>query len=302
MFFEIENKEHCNIKTKSRIAYPGTLGAHPGTHGPHPSTHGAHPGTHGAVQKNLITPMIILALILSRNMVFIWHDRRNDRQRCRQKRKNRKVAKCQMPGCPKFAQYGWAHGFCKNHALLRGCRPAKKSKAQSQVERAVAGGQCHESGEVEKSQVEKSQVEKSKVEKSQVEKSQAQSQVDSATKAKWELEEKIIQGRITSSGEGWFDEVTELEGREDYEADYEKVLDALEYLGDYSNRDPAVLSCLGLDLLDELELSDVPVAPPANLPPKFWQQMYRRRLRKKTNVTLPKIDIWGLVTLPKIDI
>ena len=160
---------------------------------------------------------------------------------------------------------------------MKKCRkPAKKSKAQSQVERAVAG---------------------------KVEKSQAQSQVDSATKAKWELEEKIIQGRIIA--EGWFDEVTELEGREDYEADYEKVLDALEYLGDYSNRDRAVLSCSGLHLLDEL--SDVPVAPPANprsfhLPPKFWQQMYRRRLRKKTNVTLPKIDIWGLVTLPKIDI
>ena len=114
-----------------------------------------------------------------------------------------------MPGCPKFAQYGWAHGFCKNHALLRGCRtPAKKSKAQSQVERAVAG---------------------------KVEKSQAQSQVDSATKAKWALEGKIIEGRITSQSRkvekrcSMFDEETELEGREDYEADYEKVLQGLEY-------------------------------------------------------------------------
>ena len=202
-----------------------------------------------------------------------------------------------MLGCPKYARRGWCHGFCREHALLRACRPAKKSKAQSQVERAVAQSQ------VEKSQ--SSDSESGSSESRKVEKSQAQSQVDSATKAKWELEEKIIQGRITSSGEGWFDEVTELEGREDYEADYEKVLDALEYLGDYSNRDRAVLSCSGLHLLDEL--SDVPVAPPANprsfhLPPKFWQQMYRRRLRKKTNVTLPKIDIWGLVTLPKIDI
>ena len=55
-----------------------------------------------------------------------------------------------------------------------------------------------------------------------VEKSQAQSQVDCATKAKWALEGKIIEGRITSqSRKVWFDEVTELEGREDYEADYD---------------------------------------------------------------------------------
>ena len=36
-----------------------------------------------------------------------------------------------------------------------------------------------------------------------------------------------------------FDEEIELEGREDYEADYEKVLDGLEYPGDYFNRDKA---------------------------------------------------------------
>ena len=34
-----------------------------------------------------------------------------------------------------------------------------------------------------------------------------------------------------------FDEEIELEGREDYEADYEKVLDGLEYPIPYSNRD-----------------------------------------------------------------
>ena len=150
------------------------------------------------------------------------------------------------------------------------------------------------------------------------EKSKAQSQVDSATKAKWALEGKIIEGRITSqSRKVWFDEVTELEGREDYEADYEKVLDALEDPRDYFNRDKAdarihpvirgimvdnpmskqEFSFSGLHL--SCELSDVPMAPPANpqsfhLPPKFWQQMHLRRLRKKTNVTLPKIDIWGL--------
>ena len=49
------------------------------------------------------------------------------------------------------------------------------------------------------------------------------------------------------------------------------------------------------------ELSDVPVAPPEcpksfHLLPNFWQQMHRRRLRKKTNVTVPSIDIWGLDT------
>ena len=49
------------------------------------------------------------------------------------------------------------------------------------------------------------------------------------------------------------------------------------------------------------ELSDVPVAPPEcpksfHLLPNFWQQMHRRRLGKKTNVTVPSIDIWGLDT------
>ena len=200
-----------------------------------------------------------------------------------------------MRGCPKFAHYGWAHGFCKKHALLRGCRTlAKKSKAQNQVERAVAG---------------------------KVEKSQAQSQVDSATKAKWALEGKIIKDRIKSScikDRIKFDEETELEGREDYEADYEKVLQGLEYPGYYSNRlrATAAVECPSIHaiMMDNpmskhefsfsgshllCELSDVPVAPPANpqsfhLPPKFWQQMHLRRLRKKTNVTLPKIDIWCL--------
>jgi hypothetical protein len=57
-----------------------------------------------------------------------------------------------------------------------------------------------------------------------VEGSQAQSQVDSATKATW--------ARCSM-----FDEEIELEGREDYEADYEKVLDGLEYPIPYSNRD-----------------------------------------------------------------
>ena len=74
-------------------------------------------------------------------------------------------------------------------------------------------------------------------------KSRAQSQVDSATKAKWTLEGKIIEGRITSQsrkGEkrcSMFDEEIELEGREDYEADYEEVLDGLKYPTDYSNCD-----------------------------------------------------------------
>ena len=74
-------------------------------------------------------------------------------------------------------------------------------------------------------------------------KSRAQSQVDSATKTKWALEGKIIEGRITSQSRkvekrcSMFDEEIELEGREDYEADYEKVLDGLEYPIPYSNRD-----------------------------------------------------------------
>ena len=226
--------------------------------------------------------------------MFFWHDQRTDKQRNRVKRKRVRVyARCLLAGCKNHGRRGWCHGFCKQHARLRECRkPAKKSKAQSQVERAVAG---------------------------KVEKSQAQSQVDSATKAKWALEGKIIEGRITSqSRKVWFDEETELEGREDYEADYEKVLEGLEHPCYYSGRlraDAAVefpsiqaimmdnpmskheFSFSGSHLL--CELSDVPVAPPANpqsfhLPPKLWQQMHLRRLRKKTNVTLPKIDIWGL--------
>ena len=68
-----------------------------------------------------------------------------------------------------------------------------------------------------------------------MEKSKVESQVDNATKAKWALEGKIIEGRITSQSsrvekrpaEDWFDEETELEGRQDYEADYKKVIDAL---------------------------------------------------------------------------
>ena len=225
--------------------------------------------------------------------MFFWQDKRTDKQRNRVKRKRVRVhTRCLVAGCPNHSRRGWCHGFCQQHALLRECRkPAKKSKAQSQVKREV---------EVKD------------------EKSKAQSQVDSATKAKWALEGKIIQGRITSqSRKVWFDEVTELEGREDYEADYEKVLDALEDPRDYFNRDKAdarihpvirgimvdnpmskqEFSFSGLHL--SCELSDVPMAPPANpqsfhLPPKFWQQMHLRRLRKKTNVTLPKIDIWGL--------
>ena len=109
-----------------------------------------------------------------------------------------------------------------------------------------------------------------------------------------------------------------MEGREDYEADYEKVLQGLEYPCYYSSRlrATAAVECPSIHaiMMDNpmskhefsfsgshllCELSDVPVAPPANpqsfhLPPKFWQQMHLRRLRKKTNVTLPKIDIWGL--------
>ena len=228
--------------------------------------------------------------------MFFWHDKRTEKQRNRVKRKRVRVhARCLLPGCPNHSRRGWCHGFCQQHALLRECRkPAKKSKAQSQVERAVAG---------------------------KVEKSQAQSQVDSATKAKWALEGKIIKDRIKSScikDRIKFDEETELEGREDYEADYEKVLQGLEYPCYYSSRlrATAAVECPSIHaiMMDNpmskhefsfsgshllCELSDVPVAPPANpqsfhLPPKFWQQMHLRRLRKKTNVTLPKIDIWGL--------
>jgi len=163
-----------------------------------------------------------------------------------------------------------------------------------------------------------------------VDKSQTQSQVEIATKAKWALEGKIIEGRITSeSAKDWFDEETELEGRQDYEADYKKVLHGLEHpclhlRKDIAQMNPVIggivlddpmsnqeLSFSGSNLFERAgrgaverasrELSDVPVASPEcpksfHLLPNFWQQMHRRRLRKKTNVTVPNIDIWGLDT------
>ena len=129
--------------------------------------------------------------------------------------------------------------------------------------------------------------------------------------------------------EDWFDEETELEGRQDYEADYKKVIDGLEHpclhlRKDIAQMHPVIrgitlddpmsnqeLSFSGSNLFERAgrgaveragrELSDVPVASPEcpksfHLLPNFWQQMHRRRLRKKTNVTVPNIDIWGLDT------
>ena len=213
--------------------------------------------------------------------MFFWHDKRTDKQRNRVKRKRVRVhARCFLPGCPNHSRRGWCHGFCQQHALLRECRKPAKTALRVQKTR-----------------------------------------VERVTKAKWALEGKIIKDRIKSScikDRIKFDEETELEGREDYEADYEKVLQGLEYPGYYSNRlrATAAVECPSIHaiMMDNpmskhefsfsgshllCELSDVPVAPPANpqsfhLPPKFWQQMHLRRLRKKTNVTLPKIDIWGL--------
>ena len=209
------------------------------------------------------------------------YDFRTDLER----RRTRKPKEYKCPLCGRFAQRGWSQGFCHKHALQKGCKkPTIHQKAQSQVERV--------------------------------------------TRRKLALEEKIIKDRLditTKANRGMedqikFDEETELEGREDYEADYEKVLQGLQHPCYYDRllREAAAVGkpstkATMMDKMDNpmskhefsfsgshlCELSDVPVAPPANaqsfhLPPKLWQQMHLRRLRKKTNVTLPKIDIWGL--------
>ena len=56
----------------------------------------------------------------------------------RRRKRTRQGPKCLL--CTNFGQRGWAQGFCQKCALQKGCKkPPKKSKAQSQVERAVAG-------------------------------------------------------------------------------------------------------------------------------------------------------------------
>ena len=218
------------------------------------------------------------AICINRRRGF---DLRTDLERRR--KRTRKEPKCHL--CGRFAQRGWAQGFCHKHAQTKGCtKPTIHQKAQSQVERV--------------------------------------------TRRKLALEGKIIKDRLditTKANRGMedqikFDEETELEGREDYEADYEKVLQGLQHPCYYDRRLRAAaavgkpsIKAIMMDKMDNpmskhefsfsgshlCELSDVPVAPPANaqsfhMPPKLWQQMHLRRLRKKTNVTLPKIDIWGL--------
>ena len=85
-----------------------------------------------------------------------------------------------MLGCTRFAHYGWACGFCKYHARLRGCRKP-----------------CHA---LEKKP------------KAKMEKSKPQSQVEIATEAKWAVEGKIIQSRII-----WQSQKVEKRAAEDWE-------------------------------------------------------------------------------------
>ena len=150
-----------------------------------------------------------------------------------------------------------------------------------------------------------------------MEKSKPQSQVEIATEEEWAMKRKMIKDRIKSSCNKdpiKFDEETELEGREDHEADYEKVPDGLAAPGSFSNRGWAdaaehpVLQAVVVDNpMSKHEFSSsgslpvaspaaMPVAPPVNshsfrVPPKLWQQVHLRRLRKKTQ--LPRIDIWA---------
>jgi hypothetical protein len=73
-------------------------------------------------------------------MVFIWDDRRSDKQRGRKKlkREKRRKPKCLMPECGRFAHYGWAFGLCQRHAIMRGCSKAANKSAAGKVEKRSA--------------------------------------------------------------------------------------------------------------------------------------------------------------------
>ena len=50
-----------------------------------------------------------------------------------------------MPECGQFAQYGWAGGFCKRHAIMRGCsKAANKSAACGAMEKREADAEVAE--------------------------------------------------------------------------------------------------------------------------------------------------------------
>jgi hypothetical protein len=216
-------------------------------------------------------------------MVFRWRDKRSDAERGR-KRRTRRKQKCAMPGCRKQAQYGWACGFCNDHAITRGChKPEKKSEAKHAVKSA--------------------------------------GKLDNNTAAR-NVEKRPAEAEVSKPW--WLDEATELEDHEAYEDDYEEVLHCLGTKSDdVSVLRICNLNCwlVGDDDEEEFcvhqwEAAIKPRGPkryrkdgvPADvveatsqdwlwamdigsIKKMWWQKMHLRRLRQKT--TVPNYDVFS---------